>query len=211
MRNNLSLQTASYENSMESRTDTFGKSKKENLNKKEINFNSNISFKFPKQQENDELKEPEIAQFKASENLINPYKLITSTKIEDENKIISESQNECLSEFHKKISTILDAISPHFITIRSFEQIFQNFYQMPLNACLKDSDAKEKEKYFKLIPNIKIEKLYRGIFISSNLKPAENGFERILTTFEAMEILKGNNKKQKRTVADLQKKFYGRK
>uniref|UniRef100_A0AC35FCC8 CDT1 Geminin-binding domain-containing protein n=1 Tax=Panagrolaimus sp. PS1159 TaxID=55785 RepID=A0AC35FCC8_9BILA len=99
MRSNLSLQTVSYEslakyeNSMESCIDTFGKSKKGNLNEKEINLSSNISFKFPKQQENDELKVPEIAQFKASENLHNPYKLITT--IEDESKITAESENEC--------------------------------------------------------------------------------------------------------------------
>uniref|UniRef100_A0AC34G5Q5 Uncharacterized protein n=1 Tax=Panagrolaimus sp. ES5 TaxID=591445 RepID=A0AC34G5Q5_9BILA len=82
----LSLHIASYENSIEATSDTLN-NEKECLKKKSeksafdksakqfvagsLSLNQNI-FEFPRQQENDAVSTPEIAQFKASQKLLNP-------------------------------------------------------------------------------------------------------------------------------------------
>uniref|UniRef100_A0AC35F5F0 Uncharacterized protein n=1 Tax=Panagrolaimus sp. PS1159 TaxID=55785 RepID=A0AC35F5F0_9BILA len=112
----ISLHIATYENSFEAAAvDLFdsgkkGLIKKLETSKQSLNISSSIiqnPFEFPRQQqESDELKEPEISQFKASQKLLNPNKPENSdeTKMEDEEETDKNSNYSEHKENEQKLS-----------------------------------------------------------------------------------------------------------
>uniref|UniRef100_A0AC35FDF3 Uncharacterized protein n=1 Tax=Panagrolaimus sp. PS1159 TaxID=55785 RepID=A0AC35FDF3_9BILA len=90
-RSALSLYIAAYENQVETSTDWVdginGKSIKKENGKQILAVSKSviqIPFEFPRQQKSDEIKVPEVAQFRTSQQLLNPMRLRSSRLVNNQ-------------------------------------------------------------------------------------------------------------------------------